>query len=279
MINLYRHRTIAWAVNRFVFRHPRLRRALTRLVVRPRERWVDLLGARLLVHSIEEIGYDRAAAAQQAAVVLRDEVPSLLTICGLVGPTTTFVDCGANVGLFTAVVGRLHPIFPGLSLHAIEPHPETVRRLRAAVDGIATVHAVALSDRDGTIAMHPGAVSGVFSAHSGSAGLGVAPVEVPCRRLDGMPIAGDDLLLKIDVEDHESEVLAGAAGWFAAGRVAAVFVDGARDRDAVAATLRGHGFSVVDGHRLGPITTETHKLLALRAPRAEPQVDSERRSP
>jgi FkbM family methyltransferase len=264
MISLYRHRTLAWAAHRLIFRHPRLRRALTRLLVRPREHEVDLLGARLRVHSIDEIGYARAARAQQAAVVLRDEVPSLFAICALIGPGTTFVDCGANVGLFTAVVAPLRGIHPGLRLHAIEPHPETARRLSANVGDVATVHAVALSDRDGEIAMHPGAVSGVFSAHPGGAGTGDAPITVPCRRLDSLPIEGDRLVLKIDVEDHEREVLKGAAGLFRANRVAAVFVDGARERAAVEALLAGHGFDVRDGHTLGPTTPDTHKLLAIR---------------
>lgn len=262
-MNLYRHPVLAWLAYRVLFRNPGLRLAVTKLLVRPRERHVDLLGARLLIHSLREIGYWRAAKAQQAAVVLRDEVPSLLALCGLCGPGTTFVDAGANVGLFTAVIAPLRQVHAGLTLHAIEPNPDTARRLRQNVGSAATVHALALSDRDGEIEMHFGAVSGVFGADRGPAHTGAPPLTVPCRRLDSLGITGDRILLKIDVEDHEVEVLAGAVGLLGSGRVAAVFIDGARDRAAVVRVLEGHGFRVLDGHGLGPLTADSHKLLAL----------------
>jgi hypothetical protein len=76
-----------------------------------------------------------------------------------------------------------------------------------------------------------------------------------------MEIAGDSLILKIDVEGHERQVLEGASGLFEARRVKAVYLDEYRDRGVVD-FLRERGFTFYDGRTLEPGVTD--QLLALR---------------
>jgi hypothetical protein len=67
--------------------------------------------------------------------------------------------------------------------------------------------------------------------------------------------------MKIDVENHERQVLEGATGLFDAGRVKAVYLDGYAD-PGVPHFLVERGFALYDGLSLapGPATT----LLAVR---------------
>ena len=87
---------------------------------------------------------------------------------------------------------------------------------------------------------------------------------VPCKRLDGLGIIGDSLILKIDVEGQERNVLDGALGFFRANRVKAVYVDGYKDKE-VESLLSGHGFTLLDGRTLQPIQKDVFSLLAIRA--------------
>src|SRR5947209_6501064 len=99
---MYKNRLTSYLVWRFILKQPRMRRLATRVLVRGGNEWIDLLGARIYINRHDEIGYLRARDHQNSAIVLRDEVPSLLRISALLSRCSTFVDCGANVGLFTA---------------------------------------------------------------------------------------------------------------------------------------------------------------------------------
>lgn len=128
----------------------------------------------------------------------------------------TFVDAGANIGFFTVLGARLTG--EAGSVTAIEMIPATAKRLREhiALNGLRNVRIVqtALSDRAGrkVLAAVPVGRSGQASiaAKSGETERPSATVEVVTATLD--EIAADlpsvDLL-KIDVEGHEAEVLAG----------------------------------------------------------------------
>ena len=261
---LYDNRPIRWMAWRFGMRNPRLRRALTRLLVPDRTERVRLLGADVSVNRRSEIGYWRAARAQRSNIVFADEVPSLLHITALMRPGMTFVDCGANVGLFSAVIVPLQRVHARLRVHAFEPNPETFARLKETLAGTdAVLENVALSDHSGTLDLAAAATSGAFGVPHSHFQIVDETVSVPCKRLDACDIAGDRLFLKVDVEGHELEVLEGARGLFAAGRVAAVFVDGALKERDVVALLEGHGFRVLNGHTLAPYALGGHKILAL----------------
>lgn len=126
-----------------------------------------------------------------------------------------FADIGANVGIVAAAVARsTHgPVF------AFEPAPETARRCAAtfALNGLdnAILFACAASDRDGEIPFHAAPANSDWAAvdPAGPATIHWSKVTVCCCRLDTLADEGKIGgvgLLKIDVEGHEPQVLAGA---------------------------------------------------------------------
>jgi FkbM family methyltransferase len=239
-----------------------LRRVAARLVWGSGARPIELFGTPLVVDPRRELGYLLAAQQQRLGNTLRNDLPVLLSLAGIIGPGDTFVDAGANVGLYSATLARLRHVLPGLALHAFEVNPETARRLRASVAGLGVVvHEHGLSDRAGVIRFAPGATSGLFGAADGAA---ADAVELPVRRFDDCAVPGDSVVMKVDVEGHEHEVLQGAAAAFAAGRVKAVYVDGYRD-PRIPALLAAHGLGLFDGRTLRPVAGPAPQtLLALR---------------
>lgn len=139
----------------------------------------------------------------------------------LVGDDQVFFDIGANWGWYSVLVAS-RPGFAGV-VHAFEPFPTTYADLAQVVEqaglaGTVRCHDVALADRAGEISM--GFSDGV---QSGLARLGEAGgVSVRMVRLDDMDLPRPDVI-KIDAEDHELEVLQGAAATIAAARPVIVF--------------------------------------------------------
>jgi hypothetical protein len=81
-----------------MFRYPRLRVQLTRMLMPDREVDVQLFGARLHINTRDEIGLWRAARIADENVIFRDEAASLLNLALVLRPGDVFVDVGANVG-------------------------------------------------------------------------------------------------------------------------------------------------------------------------------------
>lgn len=112
------------------------------------------------------------------------------------------VDAGAMVGNHTAYLAEF---VAHTAIHAFEPWPANLQLLRANVErypGV-TVHPVALSDAEGWVAMSAPA------GNQGHAAIGTGDVLVPTVTLDSLYLR-DVALIKIDVEGHEPQVLAGA---------------------------------------------------------------------
>ncbi len=240
-----------------------LRSLVARLLFGGGERRLDLFGAELVLDPRWELGYILAARQLRHSTALSNDVPMLLSLALLLRPGDTFLDIGANAGLYSAVLARARQLWPEAAFHAFEVNPETARRLRATLAGSGVVvHDHGLSDRNGEIAFHAGVTSGLFRA---AAAPNASARLLPVRRLDGCAIAGASLVLKVDVEGHEYPVLAGAAGLFAAGRIRAVCIDGYED-PRVAEVLRVHGFAWHDARTLRPLGAPdpTVPLLALR---------------
>ena len=251
-MNLYRNKYFSWLVWRLVLRNPRFRLLVTKLFVKAKEIDIEIFGSRLRIDTIKEIGYANAAKSCQSNIVARDEAASLLNLALIMEAADTFVDIGANVGLYTSIIGRMQKVFPGRAYFAFEANPDTFKRLSQTIEGTAIrATCVALSNRDGTLDFCGGAVSGVFGSVGSASDFQDASetVSIKCTRLDFLPVTGASLILKIDVEGHEFEVLEGAEGFFRDGRVKAVYLDGFKD-PRCSAFLEERGFRAFDGRTL-----------------------------
>lgn len=129
----------------------------------------------------------------------------------LLQPGHTFVDCGANIGLWTLVASR--KVEPGGLVVAFEPQPTTYGRLLANVraNGCENARCVqaALGDRSGSAYVRLDGQHNCATMLSEPTGSSAA---VPVTRLDseleGLKVDG----CKIDVEGSELEVVEGARG-------------------------------------------------------------------
>lgn len=127
-----------------------------------------------------------------------------------------FLDIGANFGLYAVQVAAA-----GLAekVHAFEPDPRNHAQLQANtyLNGLAariSCHPVALSDRAGrvTFELYPQKSTGQSRVQMApSQEAGVETISVAAARLDDiLPLQGQRLFMKIDVEGHEKEMLQGA---------------------------------------------------------------------
>lgn len=253
-------------IHRYVTQRPRFRRAVTRLIEGDGEVDVSLFGAALRIDKVREHGYLRASRSANLSSLFGDEAPVLVTLASLVPYVDTLVDAGANVGLYSAVLGRLHRLQPGFRCVAFEADPTTHARLAANLKGPHhTCYRVALADHEGTLRFVRGAVSHVTTTIEAAtaASLHDDVFEVACRRLDSFDVPGGRLMLKIDVEGQELGVLRGASRWFDEGRCAVVYLDGYGSGHEIHEFLRGHGFALLDGRSLDDATEGTFSLLAV----------------
>ena len=254
-------------LDRYFIKQPRVRQLVTRTLERDEDRDVTLFGTRLHINSIKEHGYLRAFRKLGYHSALHDEAGALVTLSLLLCPGDTFVDVGANVGLFACTLARRRFLSSDVRFYAFEANPDTFRRLaQSAHDLEIAVQQVAVSDVAGELEFVAGAVSHVFTESTQRNAYHFQeqqPIRVPAQRLDALGVEGDSLIIKIDVEGQEMKVLNGASGLFDAGRVKAVFLDGYND-DAVVEFLARYRFSFFDGRTLRPAVPPIFSLLAVR---------------
>ena len=116
-------------IDRYFIKQPKFRRFVTRLLEGDRELDVQLLGATLHVHSIKEHGYLRSSRLVNSSALLREELPIIINLASLLCDGDTFVDCGANIGIYSLTLARMHRILPNTSFYAFEANPDTFSRL------------------------------------------------------------------------------------------------------------------------------------------------------
>jgi FkbM family methyltransferase len=253
-------------IDKYFIKQPRLRRLITRILESDQDRVIQVLGAPLTINTIKEHGYLRAARKSELSSVFSDEASVLISLAILMEDGDTFVDIGANVGLFTAVIARARHIYPRCLFYAFEANPDTYRRLCRTIEGLnVKAFPIALSDHSGVLTFVEGAVSHVFTDEQHASNYNVQSWRrtVACDRLDSLSVIGDSLILKIDVEGQELCVLNGASALFSQDRVKAVYVDGFKDPEVVT-FLGGRGFDFFDGRSLSQCDTPGFSLLAIK---------------
>ena len=132
---------------------------------------------------------------------------------------TTFVDVGANYGLYSIMAALWNP---NLKAMAFEPVPQIFDGLRrnVALNGLEdriSLHQLALADHTGTATLYlPSSESndleatGTLAAGSWQASRQSPAMEVRAARFDDLlPLPAKVDLVKIDVEDFEASVLMG----------------------------------------------------------------------
>lgn len=262
-MNIYNNKITGWLVWKLFIENPRFRLWTTKLFIRDTNTHIDIAGSKIYANTINEIGYIRAAKNANSNVVFRDEMASIINICLIISPQDTFIDIGANVGLYSSIVSRLQHVYPRMKFYAFEANPETGERLKKTLlDKNTTIEILGLSDSERVIPFAKGAVSGVFGA-STDAYNNRNPdwvVNISTRRLDSFALDGDSMIMKIDVEGHEWEVLQGASKFFDENRIKAVYLDGYKD-ERIPSFLSDYGFVAFDGRSLSTTPNQSFSML------------------
>lgn len=259
---------IGYWVKKYFLEKPILRHWLTKLLEGDRDRNIELLGTRLRINSIKEHGYLRASRKAQFSSLFRDEVGTIISLALLLSPGDSFVDVGANVGVFVCTLARMRHLCNNISFYAFEANPDTFARLCQSAAGLKIItRQIALAAEAGELTFIEGAVSHVFTTASHANAYNFAratrSVSIPCQRLDQCSFEGDSIILKIDVEGQEIDVLKGAEGLLAKDRIKAIFIDGYED-SLVPDLLRRYGFLFFDGRTMAPVEGDVFSLLAVK---------------
>jgi FkbM family methyltransferase len=170
----------------------------------------------------------------------------------------SFVDVGANFGLFTVTMARQ----PWCQrVHAFEPDPRNFAQLLANVflnelsDRVAA-YPFALSAQDGRARLQLGRERHKWEFGKFNSGMSsLAPSEKPCapehtvmvetRKLDELlKFDGEAVAAKIDVEGHELQVLLGMKRFLEQNRCVLLIEIFSAGRDAVFANLKSLGYTL-----------------------------------
>lgn len=254
-------------LDRYFIKQPKLRRLLTRSIYGSSQMPISLLGADIIINSELENGYLRAFRKAKWLSVFRDEASVLINLATLIEDDCTFVDAGANVGIYSAVISRLAAVKRNLSVMAFEVDPATFIRLseNARCYGFRAEN-IGLADCASSVEFIRGAVSHVTTAAPLKSRYNIAgeTFTARCLPLSAFNIPGSSIVLKIDVEGAEYDVLAGARPLFASGRIKAVYLDGFSRPNEVIQFLEAFGFRLLNGRTLRPFDPGCFSLLAVR---------------
>lgn len=181
-------------------------------------------------------------------------------------PGDVFIDVGAHLGVYSLGAATLHPApSEAVRVVAFEPHPLNILTLlrQLALNGRqhdVEVVCSACGAAPGLAQLWPFSTMGNYIAaeRPKDAAGDNPPLTVPVTPLDTLlndrpDLAGGRVFVKIDVEGYEPEVVAGAEGLLASGRVDALVIEKSdhhaaperrRAYEAMIETLRGHDFDI-----------------------------------
>jgi FkbM family methyltransferase len=142
----------------------------------------------------------------------------------------TCIDVGANMGVYSYVFSKWSK-----SVIAIEPHPRLALRLKELFLESVRVINIAASDREGVSEFHIPFANGAEISTRSSLEFGANPgmaahsIRVETRRLDSLSLDPNTVgVVKIDVEGHELNALAGMTGILEQSRPALIVESEAR---------------------------------------------------
>jgi FkbM family methyltransferase len=252
-------------IDKYFIKKPKFRRFVTKMLNGDRLVRVNLFGGNILISTLKEHGYLRAARISAHSSLLRDEYPVMLTMSNLVTDNCAFIDVGANVGIYSCTFSKFKKIHKDFQVLAFEVDPDTFNRLElnGKEYGFKTFNC-GIGKTSDKVDFVSGAVSHVttrvnlansYSIHAETFLAEIKPLsdfDLPQR-----------LIIKIDVEGQELDVLEGARKYFDSGRVICVYLDGYGDKSCWE-FLEKYGFDFFDGKSLEKAERSTFSLLALK---------------
>jgi FkbM family methyltransferase len=162
----------------------------------------------------------------------------------------TFVDVGANIGLYSVLIGRLPRIERVI---AVEPVRRNFNQLAANIfanrmDAKTDLYRVALGERAGTSLIHVDPTStgvsrlDVTTAARDARAFRHTETVAVARFDDVIALSGRRVFLKIDVEGHAAQVLAGMPRFLADNYVVVQIELHDADHDAIGRTMADLNF-------------------------------------
>jgi FkbM family methyltransferase len=177
------------------------------------------------------------------------EITMMIAACREYRPKV-FIDVGANIGLYSCILGN-SGLVPRII--AFEPDRDNFARLveniqRNSLIDIVRLCPYAAGAGPGKAYLTPGPADNAGLSKIDRTGSGRYSVDVVALD-DEVDVRGSAILIKIDVEDYELEVLAGAARLLGSNGGYAQ-IEGHGDERAMQITdiMRGHGWRLVDRH-------------------------------
>lgn len=137
---------------------------------------------------------------------------TLLALWELQQPNCVFFDIGANIGLYSTLCKH---VFPEAEVYAFEPVPDTINVATSIAEANAAAinfKKLALSDESGSATLYLSTVSDASNSLVAGFRQSVGTIQVRKNTLDRFVRNNEAVptVVKIDVEQHEREVLVGA---------------------------------------------------------------------
>jgi len=253
-------------IDKYFLKKPKVRKLVTKFLEGDRNFSPKLLGLDIYLNTVKEHGYLRSSRLINSSAFLRDEVPVLLNLAAILDHDDTFVDIGANIGLYSIFIAQLRKLKENVNIFAFEANPDTFTRLQKnALKYNFNALNLAISKNTEKLKFIAGAVSHVFTTVDNKSTYNINDnmVEVCAGRLDKQNIKGKSLIIKIDVEGQELAVLEGAKNLFDESKIKAVFIDGFNDPK-ILSFLKYYDFKILNAQSLKLTSQIDGQLLALK---------------